>query len=280
MQSILFLGSPDFAIPCLSALHSAEHVTLRGIISQPDRKKGRGKTLAPTPVSQFAIDQGIARHTPSTKDELVNLVAQYQPDVLVVVAFGMIIPKSITDAYLCLNIHPSLLPLYRGPAPIQAALLNSDAESGVCLMKLDEKMDEGAILSCHRDAILPEDNAGSLHDRYAAIGAKQCVQYLAASDAGTAPSGIPQDHRHASYCQKIQKDDLYLTESMTAREKYNRIRAFSPFPGAYVMHQGKRVKVLAAEFDGEKLVPVTVKPEGKGVMAYRDFCLGQGTLNL
>lgn len=272
--TILFLGSPSFALPTLTRLFNSYPQSLVGVISQPDAPKGRGKKLVPTPITQFAQHHSIPYWTPTSSSDIESIFSSIKPDLAVVVSYGKIIPKSITDSVTCINVHPSLLPKYRGASPIQAALLNRDAESGVCLMQLNEDMDAGDIIYKHVDPILESDTAGTLHDRYAQIGAKLCLDYIRQRNENKSISQTPQDHDQATYCSKISTEDVWLDPNLSSEDKLARIRAYSPKPGAYTRVNSKRIKILQATCVNNQLIPQIVKPEGKGEMTYDQYLLG------
>ncbi|RAP33509.1 methionyl-tRNA formyltransferase [Candidatus Marinamargulisbacteria bacterium SCGC AG-439-L15] len=272
-KHIVFMGTPDFSVPTLKAIHSAFPTTKLSVVSKPDKRRGRGSETSPCPVKKWAEEHTLEVYTPETKQALSELVETLQPDLIIIIAYGMILPKDITDAFLCINIHASLLPKYRGPSPIHAALLNGDGETGVTLMCINEKMDAGDILTKVSVPIQDTDTFGSLHDSLSELGAKHLVEFL-----GTQPLNSlirhPQDETQASYCALIQKEDSIIDWDLSPQDMLNRIRAFSPLPGATLTHHGKKIKILEAKIEDGKVHFITVKPEGKAAMSYQDYCLG------
>jgi methionyl-tRNA formyltransferase len=248
-SNIIFLGTPEFAIPALTALHeSSHHLSL--IVTQPDRPKGRGRKVMPPPVKQAAIDLGYkVIQPPSIKtDAFVDRVKQYRPDFLVVVAYGRILSKNILQLPKAgtINLHASLLPKYRGPAPIQWAIINRETVTGVTTMLMDEGLDTGDILLAAEEKIFPVDNAATLHDRLAVLGANLLVQTLnQISDGNIRP--VPQDHSKASYAPLLKKSDGHIKWDQPAEMISAFIRGMTPWPGAFTFHKSKRFKIFNAE---------------------------------
>lgn len=272
---VLFMGSPDFAVPTLKALVDFFGISkIVGVVSQPVKVRGRGRELSPTPVHQFAHSLGLTVFTPKSKEEVASVVETLQPDLVVVIAYGMILPKSVTDHYFCVNLHGSLLPNYRGASPMQAAILAGDTETGVTLIRMNERMDAGEILGMAR-ASLADETLGELHDRLSLLSAEVMINYL----KGNCTTPIIQDENLATYCKKIQKEELLLDLSWDVSLLVRKVKAFSPFPGAYVVTAaGLRVKILDASVSDGKFLPIVVKPEGKGEMSYGDYVRGYGAL--
>lgn len=171
-QSIVFCASPTFAIASLDVCIQCTPVAHLTVLSQPDKVRTRGKKLTPTPIRQHALKHNLTTHTPETKEEFATLIDTIKPDLIIVIAYGMIIPKRITDNYLCINAHASLLPQYRGASPIQASLLNNDTKTGVTLIKMNEHMDEGAIISKQEHNIKKNTTFNILHDELASLTSK------------------------------------------------------------------------------------------------------------
>ncbi|MSR88871.1 MAG: methionyl-tRNA formyltransferase [Candidatus Margulisbacteria bacterium] len=272
---VLFMGSPEYAVPTLKSLVDFFGIRkILGVVSQPVRARGRGREVSPTPVHQFAHSLGLMVFTPESKEEVASVVETLQPDLVVVIAYGKILPKSVTDHYFCVNLHGSLLPKYRGASPMQATILAGDTESGVTLICMNERMDAGEILGLTRVS-LADETLGQLHDRLSLLSAEVMINYL----KGNCPAPIIQDEKLATYCTKIQKEDLLLDLSLDASLLVRKVKAFSPFPGAYVVTaSGLRVKILDAQVENGKFVPVLVKPEGKGEMSYGDYVRGYGAV--
>ena len=248
---LAFMGTPDFAVTVLTALADAGHEVVC-VYSQPPRPAGRGKVLRPSPVQAAAEARGFALATPeSFRDPAVlTKFAALNLDAAVVVAFGQILPQAALDVPRlgCLNLHASLLPRWRGAAPIQRAIMAGDAETGVCVMQMDADLDTGPVLARKAMPIRPEDTAGTLHDRLAKIGAALMVETLA---MGTFATTL-QPKTGITYAAKIDKAEARIDWSRSAVELSAHIRGLSPFPGAWCEIAGERVKLLMAQpEDGE-----------------------------
>lgn len=253
---VVFMGSPDFALPTLAALE--KHYSVVGVITQPDRPAGRGRVLTSPPVKQLAVQLGIAVIQPAKlrEPEAQEALKTWAPDLVVVAAFGQILRASVLELprYGCVNVHASLLPRWRGAAPIQAAILHGDAETGVTIMKMDAGIDTGAILSQRAQSIRPEDTAGSLSSRLAEEGANLLVETLPGYLAGGL-TPIAQDETRATYASMLTKEQGELDFSKPAEALERQVRAFQPWPGAYAYFQGEMLKVLRAHVDGSVAVP-------------------------
>ena len=253
---VVFMGSPDFALPTLAALD--RHYSVAGVITQPDRPAGRGRVLTPPPVKQLAVQLGIDVIQPAKlrEAEAQEALKAWAPDLIVVAAFGQILRSSVLElpCYGCVNVHASLLPRWRGAAPIQAAILHGDAESGVTIMKMDAGIDTGAILSQRALPILPEDTAGNLSVRLAEEGANLLIETLPAYLAG-AVTLTAQDETRATYASMLTKEQGELDFSKPAESLERQVRAFQPWPGAFAFFQGEMLKVLCAHVDGNAAVP-------------------------
>jgi methionyl-tRNA formyltransferase len=242
---LIFAGTPEFAATALVAIVDAGHdVTL--VLTQPDRPAGRGMSLQPSPVKRLALERGIAVFQPSTlKDAAAQeRIVATGAEVMVVAAYGLILPQAVLDLpYLgCVNIHASLLPRWRGAAPIQRALLAGDSETGVCIMQMEAELDSGPVLLREAVPIGAEDTAGSLHDRLAVLGARLIVAALARLPL----AGEPQPEEGATYAHKIGKGDALIDWSASATELDRHVRAFNPVPGAQASLGGQAVKVWRA----------------------------------
>ena len=299
---LAFMGTPDFAVPVLAEILAAGHEVV-AVYSQPPRKAGRGMAEQPSPVHRFAAEHGIPVFTPaSLKGEADRQAfASLDLDVAVVVAYGLLLPKPVLDAPRlgCLNLHASLLPRWRGAAPIQRAIMAGDGETGVMVMQMEEGLDTGPVLLAERVAIAPRETAGSLHDRLSQIGASLMVRALAALSRGGLAS-TPQPETGVTYAKKIEKTEARIDWTRTASELDCIIRGLTPFPGAYFeVGEGKektRIKVLRArpvERSGQKagtileaaghivvacgegaLEIAELQRAGKSPMAARDFLRG------
>lgn len=246
---ILFFGTPDFAVPTLRAIHAGPHEVV-GVVSQPDRPKGRGRAVHPSPVSALALEHELPLWRPEKvgEPEIAEALAALEPDLGVVVAFGQFIPKRIRElpakGYL-INAHASLLPDYRGAAPINRALLDGRRETGVSVMRVEKEMDAGAVARVHRLAIEPEEDAGSLTTRLANVAAQAIGQALDAI-ADDDVTWTEQDHDAASFAPKITTADAVLDWSRPAEALVHQIRAMAPSPGARTPLEGQPLRILAA----------------------------------
>ena len=246
---ILFMGTPDIAAECLKALYAAGH-EICGVYTRRDKPVGRKQVLTAPPVKEVALEHGTPVFQPRTlrdgsEDANIRALA---PDLIVVVAYGCILPKSVLEApkYGCINLHVSLLPKYRGSAPVQWAVLNGDAETGVSIMQMDEGLDTGDVLCCEKIAIDPEETSGQLFDRVTAVGARVLCEVVPAIAAGTLKPQ-PQDHENACLAPMLNKEmaEFHLTES--AAHIHNWVRGMNPWPMAFFMHDGKKIKVTASK---------------------------------
>ncbi len=243
---VIFMGTPGFSVPVLDALVAAGH-EVAAVYCQPPRPAGRGKKARPSPVQARADALGLpVRHPASLKG--ANEQAEFAAlgaDVAVVVAYGLILPQAVLDAphFGCLNIHASLLPRWRGAAPIQRAIMAGDAETGVCIMRMEAGLDTGPVLMRERLAIGSQETAGGLHDRLSALGARLIVEALGRLD-GLEPEPQPEDG--ITYAAKIDKAEARVDWSRPAEEVDRLIRGLSPFPGAWCMAGDERVKLLGS----------------------------------
>jgi methionyl-tRNA formyltransferase len=261
---IILMGTPDFAVPALGAVLAAGHEVV-GVYTQPPRAAGRGLAARKSPVQVFAESKGLPMHTPASlrSAEEQARFKSLNADAGVVVAYGQILPKPVLDAphYGCFNIHASLLPRWRGAAPIQRALLAGDTETGVAVMRIEETLDTGAVCLMERTAIGPDETAGDLHDRLSELGAELMVRALHDLEQG-ALACWPQHERGVTYAAKIEPGETRIDWSRPAREVHNQIRGLSPHPGAWfeVDLNGKpeRVKALRSTLAEDEGTPGTV----------------------
>jgi methionyl-tRNA formyltransferase len=247
-MNLVFMGTPDFSVPALDALVAAGHRVL-AVYTQPPRPAGRGQKEQPSPVQRAAERHGIPVRVPKSLRD-AGAQAEFRAlraDLAVVSAYGLLLPKAILDAPLrgCLNIHASLLPRWRGAAPIQRAIEAGDAETGITIMVMDEGLDTGPMLLKESVRIAPDTTAGALHDALAALGATLIVRALAGLESG-ALVPVPQPAEGVTYAKKIAKDEARLDWRAPAALLSRRIRAFNPFPGAWFEAKGERIRVLAA----------------------------------
>jgi methionyl-tRNA formyltransferase len=246
---IIFAGTPEFAVVSLEALVESGVAPI-AVMTQPDRRAGRGKRLAPSPVKRFAAEQGIPVLQPLTlrDNAAVAELAALQPDVIIVAAYGLILPQSVLDIPVaaCLNVHASLLPRWRGAAPIQAAILAGDEETGVCLMSMTAGLDCGPVYVSEAISIGEHESAGELHDRLATLGATLLTRHLVdVLDHKLVPK--PQDEELATYAPKIQSADAELDWQRPAADLERLVRAYDPVPGAWFMLDDARIKCWRAQ---------------------------------
>ena len=246
---IIFMGTPEFSVPALKALAARSDFQISLVVTQPDRPKGRGKQLAPSPVKQAAVELGIEVFQPEklNTDQGVEKLTRLAPDYFVVVAFGQILSQAILDIpkIYPINIHASLLPKYRGAAPIQAAVMNMDKESGITTMVMAKGMDTGDMLVKTRTPIDPEDTAQDLHDRLSSMGGEIIVNTIDATNAGQV-TPKPQDHTRATHVSMLKKSDGLIDWKKSDKAICAHINAMTPWPGAFTHLAGKRIKIFKA----------------------------------
>ena len=302
-MKILFMGTPDFALFSLRALVDAGENVI-GVVTQPDKPKGRGYTLTPPPVKVYAVEQGIPVYQPNTLrgEEFANLLSELSPDLIIVVAYGKILPSNVLDfpKYGCINVHGSLLPAYRGAAPMQRAIMEGQTETGVTTMMMDVGLDTGDMLLVGKVAIAENDNFETIHDKLGECGAETLLATIKELRAGTL-TRIKQDDSLATYAAKIEKADCIIDFTKSANEVHNQIRGLSPIPLSFTYTpDGKMLKVCATEvakregtlapagtvlsLNGGKIevacgvgsiAVLSVLPEGKKRMAAADFINGR-----
>lgn len=247
-MKVIFMGTPDFAVETLDAIIKSGHEVL-AVVTQPDKQKGRGKELAMPPVKEKAIENNITVYQPLKvrEPEFVEILKKYNPDVIVVVAFGQILPKEILELpkYGCINVHASLLPKYRGAAPIQWAVIDGEEESGVAIQQMDEGLDTGDLLKIVKTKLAEDETGGSLFDRLANIGAKALVDTLFEIENGVAKA-VPQVGE-SSYAKKLDKNLGKIDFTKTAIEIERLIRGLNPWPSAFTTFNGKTLKIWKAE---------------------------------
>ena len=275
------MGTPEFAVPSLNALHHSEH-HIALVVTQPDRPKGRGRKVCPPPIRTAALELDLNTIQPnSLKSEAVaEHLAGLKPDFLVVVAFGHILSKRILDIPRIgtINVHASLLPKYRGPAPINWAIINGENQTGVTTMLMDADLDTGDILLTATEPINPEDTAKTLHDRLALLGSDLLVRTLDAY-ATQRIRPIAQNHAHATYAPLMNKQDGRIDWQQAAATLEPFIRGMTPWPGAFTFHGEHRLKIFRAK-------PITRAPEGPPGTVLQSFpdeleiATGNGTLSI
>jgi methionyl-tRNA formyltransferase len=259
---IIFMGTPELAGENLRALLRSPEFQVVAVVTQPDQPKGRGLKLQPSPVKEIALRENLPVLQPErARDEkFIQQLRELQPDLIAVAAYGQILPEAILDLprFGCLNVHTSLLPKYRGAAPIQRAILDGQTETGVTIMKMDAGLDTGAILTQEKTPIQPEDNSQTLHDRLARIGAELLVRTISEYAAGKIQPR-PQPCEGVSHAAKIKKSDGQIHWNEPARVSWNRIRATNPWPGAFTFlpaqPQPLLLKIWQAEISSETGAP-------------------------
>jgi len=253
-EKIVFMGSPDFSLSALGALH--ENYSVVGVVTQPDRAGGRGRELKPPPVKELALELGIALIQPEklNEPEAMEKLRAWAPDAIVVAAFGQILRQDVLDLpkFGCINVHASLLPRWRGAAPINAAILHGDEETGITIMKMDAGLDTGPILSQRSVRIKTEETAGSLFDKLSTLGAELLLDTLPKYFAGEIEPR-PQPEEGTTYASMLKKEDGLLDFSQPAKELERKVRAFNPWPGAYFKWDGNLLKVHRASIGMGKM---------------------------
>lgn len=246
-MKIVFMGTSDFAVSCLDALHEAR-MTPVAVVSQPDRPRGRGYVMTPTPVKARALELGIEVYTPqNAKDgQLLQILQRVEADLSVVVAYGQILPKAVLDCprYGSVNVHASLLPMYRGAAPINRVLMDGCTQTGVTTMYMDEGLDTGDMILSASTDISADDTFGTLHDRLAQMGGTLLVETVRQIEAGTAPR-IPQEGP-TCYAHMLHTEDRRIDFNDTVKNIVNKVRGLSPVPCAFCLCEGKKVKIYRA----------------------------------
>lgn len=299
-MNIVFMGTPDFALPTLKQLHESTH-NVQLVVTQPDRPKGRGRESTPPPVKQFAVENGLPILQPekSTNPKVVQTLSELNADIFIVVAFGHILKENLLalPRHFCMNLHSSLLPKYRGAAPINWAIINGESETGVTTMKMDAGLDTGDILLTDRVPIHFEEDAQSLHDTLATKGASLVLETLRQLEARTLKP-LSQNASLSSYAPKLKKEDGLIYWDNPALTIHNRVRGLSPWPGAFSYLGPKRLSIRKTEItvgepsdipgdiirtsdrgievgtrDG-RIIITELQPEGKKRMSAKSFLAG------
>ena len=299
-MNIVFMGTPEFALPTLEKIYNSSHSIL-SVVTQPDRPKGRGQKNFSSPIKNFSNDNNIPLLQPENVNtqDFINLLSKNRPDYIIVVAFGQILHENLLKVPLqfCINLHSSLLPKYRGAAPINRAILNGDSISGVTTMIMDKGMDTGDILLNQEILIEKNDDAKSLHDKLSESGGELVIKTLARlKNNNLLP--IPQNSELATYAPKLKKEESLLNWQLDANDIFNRIRGLTPWPGTHTFYNGKRISILKGEvIPGEpsdrpgfveritdsgievgtgknRLKIIELKPEGKKAMSVKSFLSG------
>jgi methionyl-tRNA formyltransferase len=247
---IIFMGTAELSCASLEKLAHDKNFPIVAVVTQPDKPKGRELQLQPSSVKTLAqkLNLPVLQPARARDEKFISELHELKPDLIVVVAYGQILPQSILDLpkFGCLNVHTSLLPKYRGAAPIQSAILNGEIETGVTIMKMDAGLDTGEIISQVRTPVLPEDDSQTLHDRLAQLGAELLVETIPDYVAGKILPK-PQPAEGASYAAKIKKEDGKIDWNEPAEKILNRLRAFTPWPGAFTFLNSKLLKIWKAE---------------------------------
>jgi methionyl-tRNA formyltransferase len=299
-MKIIFMGTPDFAVPTLEKIHQSNHELL-AVITQPDKPKGRGRTLQLSPVKTFALGAGIRVLQPekASAPENIEEISSMEPDLIVVAAYGQILREKFLSIpkHFCMNLHSSILPKYRGAAPINWAIINGDSETGVTTMKMDKGLDTGDILLIAKTIIKETDDAQTLHDTLSNIGASLTLETIDKLEQNSL-TFIPQDDLQSSYAHKLKKTDGLIDWEHDAQTIRNRIRGLEPWPGAYTFYNGSRLRICKAEIGegimedqpgqvvrlsdhgiemgtkGQRLIITELQPEGKKRMLSKSFLMG------
>ena len=298
---IVFIGTGEIGVPTLQALLNSEHEVV-GVVTQPDKPVGREQSIEPPPIKKEIVKTRIPILQPARiKDQkATEQIRDFAPDVIVVVAYGQILPLDVLEIprLACLNLHASLLPRWKGAAPIQSTIAAGDCETGITVMYMDEGLDTGDILLQRNVEILPNDTGGSLHDRLAQIAPEALLESLRLLAAGSAPR-IPQDNARATYAPKLKREHGQIDWSQSAEAIERRIRAYNPWPGAFMKVDRQNLKVFSASVvdrtgqpgeilrNDKDLIVVTgkgalslaeVQLEGKRRMTAAEFLRGHGAL--
>lgn len=270
-KKIVYMGTPDFAVPALSAL-VREGYTVTGVVTQPDKPKGRSKQMVPSPVKEEAVKHGLPVWQPARvrNPEFIQFLTEQKPDVIIVAAFGQIIPKAVLDLppYGCINIHGSLLPKYRGASPIQRAVLDGEKESGVSIMRMDEGIDTGDIISRRAVPLSEDETGGSLFDKLSVLGADLLLDTLPLVLSGKAVYEKQPEESPTPYASMLKKESGHLDFTNEASVLERQVRGLSPWPGAYTSLDGKTFKIWksavrpAAEGSGTPGTVLNTGPEG------------------
>ena len=276
---IVFAGTPDFSVPVLQALLDSRH-SLAGVYSQPDRPAGRGRKLTPGPVKQLALQHAVPVFQPDSLKhaEAQRELAELKPDLMVVVAYGLILPQAVLDlpGLGCVNLHASLLPRWRGAAPVQRAILAGDHETGVCLMQMEAGLDSGPVLAEARTNISSDDTGGTLHDRLSQLAAEILATHLDDLEQGKLEPRV-QDEALVTYASKLDKSEAAIDWQQDAACLERQVRAFNPWPVAQTRYADKALRIWkATAIDGSGTAKQVVATGKQGI----DVACGSGCLRL
>ena len=282
MKNIMFMGTPEISATALKKLIDDGH-GISAVITREDKPRGRGNVMTPTPVKTLALENGIPVYTPKTlRDEaFAALLDEYKPEIIVVVAYGKILPLNVIEypKFGCINLHVSLLPKYRGAAPMQRAIMEGEKETGVTIMYMAEGLDTGDIISVEKFPILPEDDFEAIHDRSAEVGSRLLSETIEKIYLGEAER-IPQDDSLACYAAKVEKEDCKIDFTLPAEKLDCIIRGVTPIPGAFCYHNGKMLKINKATPVSGKGTPgkvIDLSDKGEG---YVTIACGEGALKV
>ena len=250
-MNIVFMGTPEFALPTLKALHHSSH-SIQAVITQVDKPKGRGQKIFVSPVKQYALDSNLPILQPKTVNDttFIESIKKNRPDIIVVVAFGQILNENFLKIprQFCINLHSSLLPKYRGAAPIHRAILNGDIKSGVTTMIMDKGMDTGDILLMQETPINQTDNAQTLHDTLSEMGGTLVLETIKRLEENTLLP-VPQDHNQATYATKLKKEEGLICWELSAATLLNQVRGLTPWPGTYTLLNKKRLRIIKVQVE-------------------------------
>jgi len=282
MMKIGFFGTPEIASYCLE--HLIKHYEIAFVVTSPDKPKGRGKHLLPTPVKEKALEYGIVCFQPTTlKDEqLAETLRQFNCDIFVVVAYGKLIPRSIFSIppLQTINLHPSLLPKYRGAAPVEWALYNGEQQTGVTVQRINEELDAGDIVLQSTVTIAPNETAQDVYEKILPLGADMLVRAIEGLHDGTI-TPVPQDHSQATYCGKITSETARINWDIPSIHIHNMVRAFNPKPVAWTTFRGKIIKIWKTLLSDSSCNNSTARPGTVVVQAKRLFvCTFDGTIEV
>ncbi|MEX0594746.1 MAG: methionyl-tRNA formyltransferase [Patescibacteria group bacterium] len=271
---MVFIGSDDFSLAHLNALTDAG-LNVVAVVTETAKKSGRGQTLREPVVKDNAKQQGIAVFQPESAEEITPIIKQIEADLIVLASYGKILKAETLEAptYGAINIHPSLLPKFRGATPIQSAILSGDAQTGVTVMTMVEQVDAGQIISQQTLAILEDETTPALRKRLAKLGTKMLLEAIPTYLSGRAKL-IEQNSQEKSLTHRFKKDDGAIDWDQPAEQIVRKIRAFTPWPGSFTQFNGKRLKIIEATIKDEKVLPVNVQLEGKTVVSWKDFRSG------
>ena len=279
---IMFMGTPDISAVCLRELIASDNEIV-AVVTGKDKPRGRGNVMTPTPVKALALEHALPVYTPDSlkTEDFMELLREINPDLIAVVAYGKILPVSVLDfpKHGCVNVHVSLLPKYRGAAPMQRAIIEGESETGVTIMYMAEGVDTGDIITAEAFPIGPEDDFEAIHDRSAEVGGKLLVKTIKDIENGTA-TRTPQDHALATHATKIEKEDCKIDFTKSAKTLDCAIRGVTPIPGAFAYLKGKMLKIYkATPTDGKGKPGEVIATDPKGTGSFTVAC-GEGALKV